>query len=96
MKINDRDFNDDPPESWGEKKKAIEAWDFPHHELLIGWVEGYQEEVFIRVVTDDSRPEPTVMSNHGFDGLSVSAFGDLIHGLIDGSIPPGGSIGVDP
>ena len=97
MRINDRDFGSEPPRSWDEKRQAIAAWEeFPEHELLIGWVPGYRERVFIRVVTDSSRPEATEMSDAGFDSLSASELGELIRKLIQGEIPPGGFIPVDP
>ena len=96
MKINDRDFGREPPRSWEKKKEVIAAWEgFTEHELLIGWVPGYKERVFIRVVLGSSRPEATEMSDVGFDRLSASEFGELIHKHVQGEIPPGKFIPVE-
>lgn len=100
MRIFDRDFGIEPPGSWEEKKQAIAAWEgLDEHVLLIGWVPGCKERVFIRVPIGSSRPEATEMSDVGFDRLSASEFAELIYRHTQGEIPPGRFIpveGVDP
>lgn len=96
MRINDQSFDSNPPASWEEIGEAVSSWDeYPDHELLIGWVPGYREEVFIRVVTDGFRPDAVRMSDAGFGSLSTSDLMDLIRQLIQGDVSPGQFISVD-
>ena len=93
----DQSFTSTPPKSWAEKKRFIEGDDrFPDHTLLIGWVPGYREHVFVRMVTQNCRPEANEVSESGFNRLSPPEFAEIVGLIGTGKIKPGTPIPEPP